>query len=77
MAKSLLEIIISIIKQGQGDKQAKDGIEGLNKAFKDLTGVSLPAVTALAAVGLGLRELIKFTKQSITETVAYTSKSGR
>jgi hypothetical protein len=71
VAKNLVEVIISFVKKGTGDTEAKTGLSKLSAGFKELTGFSLGAATALGVVGIGLQKGVKFLKDSVTETVNY------
>ncbi len=67
MSDNILEVIIKFLKQGTGDTEAKGSLGDLNKAFTDLTGVSLGTVTAM---GLSVGA-IKALGKAVEETVTY------
>ncbi len=65
MANNEIKIILSAVDKASGN------IKKVNTAFKDLTGVDIAAAASLAGVGLALKKAVDFTKQAISETVAY------
>jgi len=71
MPDNVLDVIINFTKKGSGDTEAKAGIGKLKDAFKDLTGISLGSATALGMAGIGIKKVADFTKEAITDTVAY------
>lgn len=54
-------------------KTGGGGIKKLNSAFKEFTGTSIGAATALAAAGMATKKIIEYTRQAIDETVAYNA----
>lgn len=76
-AQSILEILLRTKKEGDGDKQATQGMTNLKDAFKSATGVSLgwagaAALAATAAVALA-RELGK-AEQAAVESAKQDAK---
>jgi hypothetical protein len=74
MSDSLLNIIISTVKKGHGDKETLTGVRKLNAGLKELTGLSLVSVTALGAAGAAVGGLAKFLKDSVDQTVKYATE---
>lgn len=67
-----VEIIIKAIDQASATiSKATSGIGKLASGFQSLTGFSLGAAGGIAAAGLALGKIVKFTKDAINETVDY------
>src|SRR5512139_2434911 len=66
-----LDIIINFIKKGSGDTQAASGLGKLGDGFKQLTGFSMGAAGAVGIAAIGIKKVADFTKQAVTETIAY------
>ncbi len=74
MSESMLNIIISTVKKGNGDKETLTGVKKLNAGLKELTGISLGSVTTLGLAGAAVGGLTKFVKDSIGGTIEYATQ---
>jgi len=72
MADPQVKVVMSLVDNISGKmKGITSATGGLGSAFQSLTGFSLGAAGGVAAVALGIQKAVKFTKESIAETVAY------
>lgn len=75
-AKSQLEIIVTAMTT-KAEKELK-GLTGaadkFKSSFQNLTGVSIGTAGAIALAGKAVQTGIQFTKEAITETVAYSKE---
>ena len=60
-------------KTKQTFKDSTGQLDKYKQGFEKLTGVSLASAGAIAAAGFATQQLVKFTKESIEQTVAYNA----
>jgi len=69
MSDSILNIVISTVKRGGGDKETVNGLKKVSNTFKELTGFSLSSATAIGVGMMALKKLNQVAKESIQTTV--------
>lgn len=71
MSQSILQIILRVTKEGQGERQAAKEAKELNGTLSELGLGSLGAATALGVLSGAVMAVAKFTKDSVDSTLKY------
>lgn len=75
MAESKIDIIITTIKKGLGDKETKRTLKELGEGFKDVTGISLGWAGVIGTVSAGLVKFKQVADQSISDVTSLANST--
>ena len=73
--QSRIEILITTIKKGMGDKETKKTLKDLGAGFKEVTGISLGWVGAIGIASAGLAKFEEVAQQSISDVVGLANST--